>query len=105
MLKQLIEWSAHNRLLVCLATLLVAVLGLYATLRTPVDALPDLSDVQVIVRTDYPGQAPQIVEEQVTYPLTSALLAVPHAKTVRGYSMFGSSFVYVMESSRRPDFG
>ena len=96
MLERLIEWSARNRLLVGLLTLLVAVLGAWATLNTPVDAIPDLSDVQVIVRTEYPGQGPQIVEEQVTYPLTSALLSVPFAKTVRGYSMFGTSFVYVI---------
>ncbi len=95
-LERLIEWSAHNRLLVGLVTLLVAGLGAWATLTTPVDAIPDLSDVQVIVRTDYPGQGPQIVEEQVTYPLTSALLSVPGARTVRGYSMFGTSFVYVL---------
>ncbi len=96
MLERLIEWSARNRLLVGLLTLLAAALGAWATLNTPVDAIPDLSDVQVIVRTEYPGQGPQIVEEQVTYPLTSALLAVPSAKTVRGYSMFGTSFVYVL---------
>ncbi len=95
-LERLIEWSAHNRLLVGLVTLMVAGLGAWATLTTPVDAIPDLSDVQVIVRTDYPGQGPQIVEEQVTYPLTSAFLSVPGARTVRGYSMFGTSFVYVI---------
>jgi Cu(I)/Ag(I) efflux system membrane protein CusA/SilA len=96
MLERLIDWSARNRLLVGILTLLVAALGAWATLNTPVDAIPDLSDVQVIVRTEYPGQGPQIVEEQVTYPLTSALLSVPYAKTVRGYSMFGTSFVYVI---------
>src|SRR5690625_4306169 len=96
MLERIIDWSARNRLLVGLLTLLVAALGAWATLNTPIDAIPDLSDVQVIVRTDYPGQGPQIVEEQVTYPLTSALLSVPYAKTVRGYSMFGTSFVYVI---------
>ncbi len=96
MLKRIIEWSAHNRLLVVLTTLLITVGGIWATVHTPVDALPDLSDVQVIVRTEYAGQGPQIVEEQVTYPLTTAMLSVPHAKTVRGYSMFGSSFVYVI---------
>ena len=95
-LERLIEWSAHNRLLVGLVTILVAGLGAWATLTTPIDAIPDLSDVQVIVRTDYPGQGPQIVEEQVTYPLTSAFLSVPGARTVRGYSMFGTSFVYVI---------
>jgi Cu(I)/Ag(I) efflux system membrane protein CusA/SilA len=96
MLERLIDWSARNRLLVGLLTLLVAALGAWATLTTPVDALPDLSDVQVVIKTEYPGQGPQIVEEQVTYPLTSALLSVPYAKTVRGYSMFGTSFVYVI---------
>ena len=95
-LERIIEWSAENRLLVGLVTLLVAGLGAWATLTTPVDAIPDLSDIQVIVRTEYPGQGPQIVEEQVTYPLTSAMLSVPGARTVRGYSMFGTSFVYVI---------
>ncbi len=96
MLKRLIEWSATNRLLVVLTTLIVAGLGVWATLNTPVDALPDLSDVQVIIRTEYPGQGPQIIEEQVTYPLTSAMLSVPFARTVRAYSMFGTSFIYVI---------
>ena len=95
-LERLIEWSAENRLLVGLVTLMVAGLGAWAALTTPVDAIPDLSDVQVIVRTEYAGQGPQIVEEQVTYPLTSAMLSVPGARTVRGYSMFGTSFVYVI---------
>ena len=95
-LQRLIEWSAENRLLVGLVTLMVAGLGAWATLTTPVDAIPDLSDVQVIIRTEYAGQGPQIVEEQVTYPLTSAMLSVPGAQTVRGYSMFGTSFVYVI---------
>lgn len=96
MLERLIDWSARNRLLILILTLMVAALGAWATLNTPVDALPDLSDVQVIIKTEYPGQGPQIVEEQVTYPLTSAMLSVPFAKTVRGYSMFGTSFVYVI---------
>ena len=95
-LERLIEWSAQNRLLVGLVTLMLAALGAWAALTTPVDAIPDLSDVQVIVRTEYPGQGPQIVEEGVTYPLTSAMLSVPGARTVRGYSMFGTSFVYVL---------
>jgi len=95
-LERIIEWSAENRLLVGLVTLMVAGLGAWAALTTPVDAIPDLSDVQVIVRTEYAGQGPQIVEEQVTYPLTSAMLSVPGARTVRGYSMFGTSFVYVI---------
>ncbi|MDX1440099.1 MAG: efflux RND transporter permease subunit, partial [Rubricoccaceae bacterium] len=96
MLERIIEWSARNRLLVGIVALIIAGLGAWATVNTPVDAIPDLSDVQVIIRTEYPGQGPQIVEEQVTYPLTSALLSVPFAKTVRGYSMFGTSFVYVI---------
>jgi Cu(I)/Ag(I) efflux system membrane protein CusA/SilA len=93
---QLIRWSISNRLLVLLATLVVAGWGLYSLSRTPLDALPDLSDVQVIIRTSYPGQAPQIVENQVTYPLTTTMLSVPGAKVVRGYSFFGDSFVYVL---------
>jgi Cu(I)/Ag(I) efflux system membrane protein CusA/SilA len=93
---RLIHWSVHNRFLVLLATLLVTAWGLYSAARTPLDAIPDLSDTQVIVRTVYPGQAPQVVEDQVTYPLTTTLLSVPHAKTVRGYSLFGESFVYVL---------
>lgn len=96
MLERLIEWSARNRLMVILVTLMVAVAGMWAVVNTPVDAIPDLSDVQVIVNASYRGQGPQIVEEQVTYPLTTALLSVPYAKTVRGYSMFGESFVYVI---------
>ncbi|HUF07946.1 MAG TPA: CusA/CzcA family heavy metal efflux RND transporter [Rhodothermales bacterium] len=96
MLKKLIAWSATNRLLVVIVTVIVSMLGVWAMLNTPVDAIPDLSDVQVIIRTEYPGQGPDIVEEQVTYPLTSAMLAVPYANTVRGFSMFGTSFVYVI---------
>ncbi len=96
MIAQLIRWSIHNRLLVLLATGLLVAWGLVSLARTPVDAIPDLSDVQVIVRTTYAGQAPQVVEDQVTYPLTTTLLSVPHAKTVRGYSLFGESFVYVL---------
>ncbi len=96
MLERLIEWSAHNRLLVILLTGLLSVAGGWAVFQTPVDAIPDLSDVQVIIKTEYPGQGPQIVEEQVTYPLSSAMLSVPYAKTVRGYSMFGTSFVYIL---------
>ena len=93
---RLIRWSLENRFLVLLATLLVAAWGVWSVLRTPLDALPDLSDVQVIIRTPYPGQAPRIVEDQVTYPLTTTMLSVPGAKTVRGYSFFGDSFVYVL---------
>jgi Cu(I)/Ag(I) efflux system membrane protein CusA/SilA len=96
MLARIIEWSARNRFLVLLATLFVVAAGVYAVLRTPLDALPDLSDVQVILYTEYPGQAPQVVEDQVTYPLTTALLAVPKSKVVRGFSFFGASFVYVI---------
>ncbi len=96
MLQRIIQWSAENRLLVFLLTALIAAAGVWAMVTTPVDAIPDLSDVQVIIQTDYPGQGPQIVEEQITYPLTTAMLSVPFAKTVRGYSMFGTSFVYVI---------
>ncbi|NWG32464.1 MAG: efflux RND transporter permease subunit [Rhodocyclaceae bacterium] len=96
MLAQLIDWSARNKLLVLLATLFVVLAGVWAVLKTPLDALPDLSDVQVIVYTEFPGQAPQVVEDQVTYPLTTALLAVPKSKVVRGFSFFGASFVYVI---------
>jgi len=96
MLSRIIEWSGRNRFLVLLATLFVVVGGIYAVLRTPIDALPDLSDVQVIVYTEYPGQAPQVVEDQVTYPLTTAMLSVPKSKVVRGFSFFGASFVYII---------
>jgi copper/silver efflux system protein len=96
MIAALIRWSIANRFLVLLATLMVTGWGVWAALRTPLDAIPDLSDVQVIIRTTYPGQAPQIVENQVTYPLSTTMLSVPGAKTVRGYSMFGDSFVYIL---------
>ncbi len=96
MLEKIIEASVNNRLLVIVFTLLIALAGAWAMLRTPVDAIPDLSDVQVIVFTEYPGQAPQVVEDQVTYPLTTAMLGVPFAKAVRGYSFFGYSFVYII---------
>jgi len=92
----LIRWSVRNRFVVLLATVALAAWGIWALLRTPLDAIPDLSDVQVVIRTSYPGQAPQIVEQQVTYPLTTTMLSVPGAKTVRGYSFFGDSFVYVL---------
>ena len=98
MIEQVIRWSIYNRFLVVIFALLLALGGLYALFETPVDAIPDLSDVQVIIKTSYPGQAPQVVEDQVTYPLTTAMLAVPHAVTVRGYSFFGSSYVYVIFS-------
>lgn len=96
MIAGLIRWSIENRLLVLLATALLSVWGLLALQRTPLDALPDLSDTQVIIRTTWPGQAPQIVENQVTYPLTTTMLSVPGARAVRGFSMFGDSFVYVL---------
>ena len=96
MLSQVIDWSARNKFIVLLATLFIIMGGVFAVLKTPLDALPDLSDVQVIVYADYPGQAPQVVEDQVTYPLTTALLAVPKSKVVRGFSFFGASFVYVI---------
>ncbi len=96
MLSNIIDWSGRNRFLVLLATLFITLWGIFAVLRTPIDALPDLSDVQVIVYTEYPGQAPQVVEDQVTYPLTTAMLSVPKSKVVRGFSFFGASFVYVI---------
>ena len=96
MIANLIRWSIGNRFLVLLATLIVTAWGIWSLARTPLDAIPDLSDVQVIIRTSYPGQAPQIVENQVTYPLTTTMLSVPGAKAVRGYSFFGDSFVYIL---------
>ena len=96
MIAKLIRWSIGNRFLVLLATVAVMAWGLWSLARIPLDAIPDLSDVQVIIRTTLPGQAPQIVENQVTYPLTTAMLSVPGAKTVRGFSFFGDSFVYVI---------
>jgi len=96
MIARLIRWSIANRFLVLLATAMLTAWGIWALSKTPLDALPDLSDVQVIIRTTYPGQAPQIVENQVTYPLTTTMLSVPGAKTVRGYSFFGDSFVYIL---------
>jgi len=96
MLAKIIDWSGRNRFLVLLATLFILAAGVFAVLRTPIDALPDLSDVQVIVYTEYPGQAPQVVEDQVTYPLTTAMLSVPKSKVVRGFSFFGASFVYII---------
>ncbi len=96
MLKKVIALSLKNRFLVILGTLFIIAWGIYSMQRTPLDAIPDLSDVQVIIFTEYPGQAPQIVEDQITYPLTTTMLSVPFAKTVRGYSFFGFSFVYVI---------
>jgi len=96
MIAKLIRWSVANRFLVLLATVFIAAWGIWSIKTTPIDALPDLSDVQVIIRTSYPGQAPQIVENQVTYPLATTMLSVPGAKAVRGFSFFGDSFVYVL---------
>ncbi|WP_077729687.1 efflux RND transporter permease subunit [Methylocaldum sp. 14B] len=96
MLSRVIEWSLRNIFLVLLGTLFIVGAGVYALIHTPLDALPDLSDTQVIVYTEYHGQAPQVVEDQVTYPLTTAMLSVPRSKVVRGFSFFGASFVYVI---------
>ncbi|MGE4579101.1 MAG: efflux RND transporter permease subunit [Desulfuromonadales bacterium] len=96
MLEKIIEWSIRNTFVVVLATVFLVVGGIYSLRNIPIDAIPDLSDVQVIIFTDYPGQAPQVVEDQVTYPLTTQMLAVPGAKVVRGYSFFGYSFVYII---------
>ncbi|MCP5014846.1 MAG: efflux RND transporter permease subunit [Ketobacter sp.] len=96
MIEAIIRWSVINRFFVLLATVMIVGMGSYALKHTPVDAIPDLSDVQVIIKTSYPGQAPQVVEDQVTYPLTTAMLSVPGAVTVRGYSFFGDSYVYVI---------
>ncbi len=96
MIAGLIRWSISNRFLVLVLTVLITAWGLYSLRNTPVDALPDLSDVQVIIKTSFPGQAPQVVEDQVTYPLTTAMLSVPKATTVRGYSFFGDSYVYII---------
>src|SRR5687768_398636 len=96
MLRRVIAWSVENKFLVLFATAAVAAAGIVAVLRTPVDAIPDLSDVQVIVTTDWEGQAPQTIEDQITYPLSTALLKVPRTKFVRGVSQFGRSYVYVV---------
>ncbi|UCB54189.1 MAG: efflux RND transporter permease subunit, partial [Thiotrichales bacterium] len=96
MIANLIRWSLQNRLLILLLSLLLAGWGIHALRNTPVDAIPDLSDVQVIIKTSYPGQAPRVVESQVTYPITTAMLAVPGATAVRGYSYFGDSYIYVL---------
>jgi len=96
MFARIIEWSIENKFLVLLTTFFFIAAGIYSLFKTPVDAIPDLSDVQVIIYTEYPGQAPQIVEDQVTYPLTTQMLAVPYARVVRGYSFFGFSFVYII---------
>lgn len=96
MIEKIIRWSINNRLFVVIGALVLAGAGLFSLKNTPIDAIPDLSDVQVIIKTAYPGQAPQVVEDQVTYPLTTAMLSVPGAKTVRGYSFFGDSYIYVI---------
>lgn len=96
MIEKIIDWSINNRFMVLMLTIIIVGLGIYAVKQTPLDALPDLSDVQVIIKTSYPGQAPQVVEDQVTYPLTTAMLSVPKAVNVRGYSFFGDSYVYVI---------
>ena len=96
MITAIIHWSVRNRFFVILLTLTLMGVGIFAVKNTPVDALPDLSDVQVIVKTAYPGQAPQVVQDQVTFPMTTAMLSVPGAKTVRGFSFFGDSYVYVI---------
>ena len=96
MIANIIRWSVSNRLTVMLMTVILTAGGIYSISQTPIDAIPDLSDVQVIIKTSYPGQAPQVVEDQVTYPLTTAMLAVPGANKVRGYSFFGDSYVYII---------
>src|ERR1700728_3990566 len=96
MIERFIAASARNVTLILIGTVFVVIVGIYAVLHTPLDALPDLSDTQVIVYTEYAGQAPQVVEDQVTYPLASAMLTVPKSRVVRGFSYFGVSFVYVI---------
>lgn len=96
MITGIIDWSLKNRFLVLLLTVILIGWGLFAVKNTPLDAIPDLSDVQVIIKTTYPGQAPRVVEDQVTYPLTTAMLSVPGAVTVRGYSFFNDSYVYII---------
>ncbi|MDE0988492.1 MAG: efflux RND transporter permease subunit, partial [Pseudomonadales bacterium] len=96
MINRVISLSLNDRVMVLLAAVLLSIAGLMAYRTTPLDAIPDLSDVQVIVFTEYPGQSPQVVEDQVTYPLTTSMLAVPKTKVVRGYSFFGLSFVYII---------
>ncbi|MFT6269187.1 MAG: Cu(I)/Ag(I) efflux system membrane protein CusA/SilA [Alphaproteobacteria bacterium] len=96
MINAIIRWSVYNRFFVVLSTLIIVGAGIYTLKNTPIDAIPDLSDVQVIIKTSYPGQAPQVVENQVTYPLTTAMLSVPGAKTVSGFSFFGDSYVYII---------
>ncbi|MBQ0781751.1 MAG: efflux RND transporter permease subunit, partial [Thalassolituus oleivorans] len=96
MISHIIAWSVRNRIMVLILTAMLIAIGQYSLQRTPVDAIPDLSDVQVIIKTRFPGQAPEVVQEQVTYPLTSALMSVPGAHAVRGFSFYGDSYVYVL---------
>ena len=96
MIESVIRWSVNNRIMVLLSAIMLSIAGVWAVKNTPVDAIPDLSDVQVIVKVNYPGQSPQVVEDQVTFPLTSALMSVPGAQTVRGYSFFGDAYVYII---------
>jgi copper/silver efflux system protein len=92
-----IDWSSKNQLFVILLTLSLVAFGLISIYKMPLDAIPDLSDTQVIIRTDFPGQSPQVIEDQVTYPLASQMLGLPNTKVVRGYSMFGTSFIYYFQ--------
>ena len=96
MIEAVIRWSVQHRILVLLAAVTLTLSGLYAVKHTPIDAIPDLSDVQVIVKTSYPGQSPQVVEDQITYPLTTALMSVPGARSVRGFSFYQDSYVYII---------
>jgi len=96
MIVKIIDWSLTNRFLVLLLTFILLIGGIFAVKNTPLDAIPDLSDVQVIIKTTYPGQSPRVVEDQITYPLTTAMLSVPGAVTVRGYSFFNDSYVYII---------
>src|SRR5436190_13520924 len=96
MLRAIIDFSLRNKFVVALATIALTLFGVFSVRNVPLDAIPDLSDVQVILYTEWPGQAPQIVQDQVTYPITTKMLSVPHAKVVRGYSFYGFSFVYVI---------
>ncbi len=105
MIARLIRWSIYNRFLVLLATVLIAAWGVYSLQQTPLDALPDLSDTEVIIKASYPGKAPQVIEDQVTYPLTTTLLGVPGAKTIRAYSSFGDAFVYVLFDDKTDEYG
>ena len=96
MIAHIIRWSIHNRPLVLIFTLILAIWGAYSVKQTPLDAIPDLSDLQVIIKTSFLGQSPEVVEDQVTYPITTAMLSVPGTTAVRGYSFFGDSYVYII---------